>query len=925
MPFFVHGQSSITTWDTETREVSFLEAATQAGIDIASLQNKSVISRYDVARILNAVECKDCINPWLQYIENYTEPFWSSFVQIPGKYFDDINYLWWIYNGRSYYYCVASVAEKQYMFWYPELASPVCPWLFCGSKSMTKAEFIQVILNILANYINKNYSTNRKSMKQRIDWLDPSSYAYTILNSDDINRINSLAETCSEWECEIKNWKEFHSYLKYCMFNIEACNMQPIWRITEAYWPIAELNIAIKEWIIDNDTSLARTIHEPIDGDYAIQVLSRVFPKIACNFDYDYDCDGVPNKSDNCPNTYNPNQKDTDGDKLGDVCDNDIDNDSITNPIGIVDALGSMNIRLRNRTMDNCLTIQNKEQSDSNRNNIGDACDLTNKGGLAIETSLVWTGLSRKLVSRLISSGAITSSSWTVQDSISTKNYQWTSITIPLWSQWANYKISAQINNDVLQYANQTLIVPEYKALSSAKIALSASKNTLPLILSASLSQEWAGDNVNRIIKNGTISKTENKKLKEEWKTVITTAGEYTIQALVREWDKISAIAEQHIVVDSDKLSIPNTQLSNQTNKNIPTTLTTPLELKQQQVNRGDGTHTTEYWKKVSHTYTRDGTFVIQQKITLLDGWVVEDNFTITKKSTQATSNETVAIINTRPEVLLWWTYNDIERAMTPEQSNDNSFISSNWVETSIGVLKPLSYQLPNLYYPQQDYIVNQCQVISNQSTLIIQDDNLSYCLRQAQGAKLQCDFDKDWVDDRCDDDIDGDGVKNIIWLIKKNNPPECLINLGNIDTSKIKNHFQGSCALDNCPLITNTDQKDTNGDFVGDICKALWNVSDDNYNDKDGDWLIDSKDSCPEIKETYNWYKDTDWCPELWKENICQSLVAGVSISIGECRQCPCQYVDQAADIKEGDTVRASLRSISWTILQSWSENKDI
>jgi hypothetical protein len=35
----------------------------------------------------------------------------------------------------------------------------------------------------------------------------------------------------------------------------------------------------------------------------------------------DFDGDGVADSVDNCPYTYNPDQTDTDGDGLGDVCD----------------------------------------------------------------------------------------------------------------------------------------------------------------------------------------------------------------------------------------------------------------------------------------------------------------------------------------------------------------------------------------------------------------------------------------------------------------------------------------------------------------------------------------------------------------------------------------------------------------------------
>ena len=50
----------------------------------------------------------------------------------------------------------------------------------------------------------------------------------------------------------------------------------------------------------------------------------------------DSDSDGVPDDGDNCPNDANPDQENTDGDDLGNVCDacpndpdNDIDSDGI--------------------------------------------------------------------------------------------------------------------------------------------------------------------------------------------------------------------------------------------------------------------------------------------------------------------------------------------------------------------------------------------------------------------------------------------------------------------------------------------------------------------------------------------------------------------------------------------------------------------
>jgi hypothetical protein len=46
-----------------------------------------------------------------------------------------------------------------------------------------------------------------------------------------------------------------------------------------------------------------------------------------CSFNDDYDCDGEKNHKDNCPYDYNPNQTDLDRDGIGNVCDEDIDGD----------------------------------------------------------------------------------------------------------------------------------------------------------------------------------------------------------------------------------------------------------------------------------------------------------------------------------------------------------------------------------------------------------------------------------------------------------------------------------------------------------------------------------------------------------------------------------------------------------------------
>jgi len=84
-------------------------------------------------------------------------------------------------------------------------------------------------------------------------------------------------------------------------------------------------------------------------------------------FPTDVDGDGFDNPVDNCPFFSNPSQKDRDGDRVGDACDNapkvknynqsDVDRD------GVGDIL------------DNCKLIPNPDQRDRDDDRVGDACD----------------------------------------------------------------------------------------------------------------------------------------------------------------------------------------------------------------------------------------------------------------------------------------------------------------------------------------------------------------------------------------------------------------------------------------------------------------------------------------------------------------------------------------------------------------------
>jgi hypothetical protein len=77
----------------------------------------------------------------------------------------------------------------------------------------------------------------------------------------------------------------------------------------------------------------------------------------------DFDNDGILDINDNCPSTYNPDQKDFDGNGEGDVCE-DSDGD------GVLDF------------EDNCIYIPNPNQEDADGDGEGDVCEDADNDGI---------------------------------------------------------------------------------------------------------------------------------------------------------------------------------------------------------------------------------------------------------------------------------------------------------------------------------------------------------------------------------------------------------------------------------------------------------------------------------------------------------------------------------------------------------------
>lgn len=104
----------------------------------------------------------------------------------------------------------------------------------------------------------------------------------------------------------------------------------------------------------------------------------------------DTDGDGIQDEEDNCPTVSNESQADTDSDGAGDACDADDDGDGIADEDeGVDDTDGDGLPDSRDSDSDgdgisdgtdNCRTLANPTQSDLDGDGVGDACDIDADG-----------------------------------------------------------------------------------------------------------------------------------------------------------------------------------------------------------------------------------------------------------------------------------------------------------------------------------------------------------------------------------------------------------------------------------------------------------------------------------------------------------------------------------------------------------------
>ena len=904
----------------------FTQNLKDMNIDVAATQAKKTISRYDLAKLLNASECKDCILPKQDILDKYIAAFRNSFTSQAGNYFSDISYLWWVYDQKNYYYCVAYVGDNDYMNGYPAPTSPICAGKFCGAQNTTKAEFLQVIINLLAKYIYPDIQIDWKQAQKRVAKLKSDSYEGKTLTTDDKKIILDNSKSCTETNCYLTDASQVKTYLKYCMFNLAICGMEPMGNIKQGVWPVAELNLLNSQHIITRDATLRKDVGAAVDGQTALNVLEKVNGKIQCQFNNDYDCDGLDNPADSCPNAYNPSQTDTDKDTIGDVCDNDIDGDGIKNPVGIVDEHGRIDIRLWTGTMDNCLFIPNADQIDSNDNHIGDACDTAlnpDQLGIYITTKDISSSAPVTVTFDAVTQGKVNQVLRSFGDG---NSIIWQQATYT-FSQPGIYRVQANAQNATQQASAQVII--KIGGISETQSALQAKADKLGSYSAGEFSLQSStignADKVERIIDNGSpITKTPTQSLSN----ILNTTGSHNVLLKAYSNSQLLAVSMFTLGIGEYPGAMLKADMLNPDLNQATKFQTTTFDIKQGDISYvyrdfWDDTNAKNSSLSATHTFTTAGKKAVIQKIILINGKTLTNMITlfVLDKSLLRSYALLLApskLIANIGEKISFNSYKvgdsreSIQWYMMKYSNEKSENLPSS---TKMPLMTNYSYANNGNYAPSINAFLNQCSYLQAQASIAINGTDL--CLQAKINGTLKqnfkCDMDADGIPDICDDDIDGDGIPNLIWLITYENK-DCSFTNANVNLDLLDEHFHAICSIDNAPFTANQDQLDLNGDGIGDADTRFTGAQ--TNTDTDGDGIPDIQDICPLINGMWA----INGCPEVG--GCAPSDPATIQAA---CNQCPCQYTDFVADLSNGDQVQAILRDKQKSIVYNYSQPRII
>lgn len=921
--------------------------------DISSFQgNSTTLTRYDLAEFLSLADCEQCLLPSAEQILTYDAQWWDTFRTQPGNNFDDVESGQEYYEGNEYSICIASAADKWWINGYPRDSSPFCPGRFCGANTLSYAELVQAAINIIAPTVYQKYSLNRRSVSDRAEWI-----------GDDVDifsrqKIQQALDRCLDSDCLLEDEQEFEIYLRYCRRHLTECDMLTTNTLTTWEYPIAMSNILVDQWLVVWPDVVDMWRYDEVTRLLFDQILWKIVSQKSCTWTIDYDLDGVQNPIDNCPVTYNPDQRDRDRDGDGDVCDLDLDGDWQVNPIGIIDDEWNIDHNKIITPWDDEVDIPDEH--------------LPNPPGEG-ETSRAFS-----ISADPLSGTTLTTISFSAQ-------VQWETQVIER-TFWDGYfgiweQVSHQYNESWL-YIVKVVATWMDGTKSVAKVSINIDGDEelqvafqwyadplvgiWPLEVSLSHDRAWEIDAVRRFITDTEIEVAP-------WEvatTILEQVGLYEIVAeaynnntlvwvsrisveVVWAWDEKNA---RWARIFADPLSIPVWEIINFSSV---TTGFAADQIASILRDFGDETGQVEAGLETSHRYTQAGPHLVSQTIFFSD-WhpelnqqatiFVSDNTSLPEKSTELIVDAYSVELGT-PFVA----------ELLPENFWAGDIIQTIWTwwddtkNVTAGELVDIhTYKKIWLYRLQALLVTRDAQQWVHEATLEVTGENPCFA---NEGV---CDLDEDGIVDQCDTDLDGDGHENMLGILIWENG-DCTFDGEIIDADRLleQHDLIGEWGeYDNCSFIENTDQSDADQDSFGDACDSRDDSGDDSWwdtswwgnngwidtwwdnstsgwatawwqnaggitawwwgpdedNDRDDDGIPDERDACPDIPESNNGSQWDDWCPEIPPSTAPDRSI----IKVDNCVQCPCPKADFDAEVIPGDRVKAVLIDPSGDIVYS-------
>lgn len=959
--------STIVIWAFFTNTANadydtYLQELANIGVSSSFIDGKEPLYRNDVVRLLSTITCEDCIHPDQKTIDLYNQSWWVDFIKQPGNNFDDVVWNNYYRKQENYYYCIAQAADKWIVNGYPRDISPFCPWRFCGVNLVKQGEIVEIVYNLIKQKSKNNPTIDRKSVKKRLDKQGDSTASKNFTLTDR-GTINNWVNKCGSKSCSVTTPEEFDTYSKYCTRNIGTCGMVTTRYLGQWQRPIAELNVLMQEGIISIVQADSIKPYEVATSSDLLRYLYRINETIDCSFDLDYDKDSILNYLDNCPTIRNPSQYNLDTDQYGDVCDDDIDWDGVLNPFGLVNDKGFTNQALYRSwvSYDNCPLIPNSDQKNTDGDALGDVCDLpaaSQANGLSINIKSLSSPVAPSLVEfEVVFTWKDCGSGYYRQLGDKTRGQGKT--IKKLYVQWWLYEIW------LVDCHNNTAFTT-ISLSSSWNLLPDVWLQLLPI---PKQWWRWFVSSIKPILSGrcDTIKRWINN---QQYVSLITQGDQpaslqfndpwvHTIQAYCyTNNDKtIRAIAQTNVTVIDSWSSLCNSQLMADTvtpQRGKPVAFTTTLSgctLKDvTSIDRSFGDETTLDGKTANllHTYLNPWVAIVTQTITTRSGQTMVNiiQLHIQWKQEDHTFHATLQI-----KPLVAWIGDQFTFQLIPNRINDIESLYWIFGDGDSIIRWSDGGKVTHSYFNKWSYNVSVIatlydgkQVSYGGQVGVIVDDTC----RNLPFTKIPCDQDWDGMPNQCDDDIDWDSIKNELGLILFED--KACTETGRVRNPSVKNSQPNK---DNCPTVPNTDQTNKDADQYGDLCDkqpSVPNTKDSPDADTDNDWIPNKDDPKDDTNPNNPWSnkpgsnnpwsptikdKDRDGLPDhldnlptvaLWPNNIIPTnpVIASNPSSIDStCTVCPCGFTQFISPLAAGDNVYSQMKYDGWVVKSNIFEVK--